>query len=310
MLHHYPDPGIDSTPSDSRYWWRAWTQPELRVVVCANGIEVFLSSRDWRQGWQPVLLARQPIPCTAQQTGFWPEEVVWTTLAQILAHLPVFMQSQTRRSGLHVVVIVSNQFVRWLVAPWQGDVLRKSEREAYCLHLMQQHFGESMQDWQISSQPARYGEHALLNALPPGLVARLQALFAEHGLSLGAIYPAWMLSANQALHGIRQQRLPESGWVICRESNGLTIACLQQGQWLSINTLPLASEPQWPSVVQHSLLRAQVLYPERQLVNVLVAEADAPEVHEVLGEAFHVIGLSTHTRSGTEVRMPLRKRAA
>lgn len=311
MLHHYPDPGIDSTPSDSRFWWRAWTQPELRVVVCADGIELFLLQRDWRQAWRPVLLAHQQLPVTAQQAGFWPAEAVWTTLAQMLAHLPAQMPSHIRRTALHAVVVLSNQFMRWLVAPWQGDVLRRSEREAYCLHLLQQHFGESMQDWQIASQPARYGEHALLNALPPGLGERLQALFTEHGLSLGAVYPAWMLSANQARYGMRQQRLPDEGWVVCRESTGLTLACLQQGQWQHINTLSLDAEgQQWHAVLHHSLLRAQVLHPDCRVKHVFVAEADAAGLHEVLGEAFHVVGLHPRTRPQTGLRMPLRKRAA
>lgn len=311
MLHHYPDPGIDSTPSGSRFWWRAWTQPELRVVVCADGIELFLLQRDWRQAWQPVLLVHQQLPVTAPQAGVWPAEAVWTTLAQMLAHLPAQLPSHIRRTALHAVVVLSNQFVRWLVAPWQGDVLRKSEREAYCLHLLTAHFGESMQDWQIASQPARYGAHTLLNALPPGLLARLQTLFIEQCFALGAVYPAWMLSANQALHGMRRQRLPEAGWVVCRESTGLTLACLQQGQWHSIDTLPLETGgPQWPPIVHHSLLRAQILHPERQVKAVFVTEADAACLHEVLGESFQVIGLHPRTRPQPGVRMPLHKRVA
>lgn len=311
MLHQYPDPGIDSHTADSRLWWRARCLPELRVVLCADSIELFLLRRHWRLARQIELLDHQVYQVHATQSGSVLQpanaEAVLATLGQALAD----MRARHAGKGVHAVVILSNVWVRWLVVPWQADISGKAERVAYAMHWMQQHFGEGMQDWPMTSLPSAYGEPSLHNAVPPGLVSRLQALFAQQQWPLGAVYPAWMLSANRALHAIRQHRLSAEGWVVCRESHALTVAYLQRGQWQSIHTYTLdPAGPAWSVLLQQGLLRAQVLNPAFQGVQVFVDDADVACLHEVLGEAFQVRGMQAPLSLVTALNMPLHRKAA
>lgn len=278
MLQHYPDPWVDSHPSDSRLWWRAWLMPELRIVLSADGVEVFLLKRPWLRAAHTRLLAHAFHPVSHVVEGCQPDNAVLTVLEQVLA--------QYRRQHLHAVVVLSNQYVRWLVLPWQAQLVSKADRTAYCQHVLQRHFGEPMHDWQVAAPVAAYHAPSLVNALPSALSARLQAMFAEYQLPLGAIYPAWMLSANQGLAAMRQRQLRPEGWIVCRETQALTVACLQQGHWQSIRYLPVGQ--QWRQTLQQALLREQVLYPERTGLPVWVSGAQAAGTDDSLTAMPHV----------------------
>jgi hypothetical protein len=292
VLQHYPDPGIDSHFADSRRWWQALFAPELRVVVSGDALEIFSFERQLRPGGPRTLLSHQhyPLPGKAQDT--LPPEALWQTLREVLSPLT--------GQRWHVVVALSDQYTRWLVLPWQEQVRSAAEKQAYYSHGLQQSFGLELQDWESQAQASGYGQNTLISAMPPGLAQQLHAVFAELRLTPGVIAPAWMLTVNQALHSMRQQKLAESGWIISRESASLTIGCLVQGQWQQIRYLPV--DGQWRDSLSQYLLREQVMHPDWAALPVYVPQAqwsgvtadllapfslvDVQPVHW-LGEAFH-----------------------
>ncbi|KQT36281.1 hypothetical protein [Methylophilus sp. Leaf414] len=292
MLQHYPDPGSDCRYTDSRRWWQALTAPELRVVVTCDALELFTFERQWWPGRSRVLISHQQFPLPGQPQDTLPPEPLWQTLRDNLAPF--------KGQRWHVVIVLSNQFTRWLVLPWQAEIRSEAEKQAYYSHGLQQAFGLEMQGWQLRSQAGGYGQNTLVNAVLPGLTEKLEAVFAEFNLTPGVIAPAWMLSANQALHTIRQQKLAEDGWFISRESNSLTIGCLMQGEWQQISYLPV--DAHWCESLSQFLLREQIIHSERAALPVFLSQAqlsgvtakslapfsliDVAPVHW-LGEAFH-----------------------
>ena len=250
MLHHCPEPGVDSQIWHSRRWWRALCMPTLRVVLCADSIEVFLFNPGHWPGQRPRLLQHWLLPVntalTASQanddnehsilsTGLQPAAAVWATLAQVLAQ--VFTQVPKR---VHATLVISNRYARFLLAPWQATLRGASEWSAYHRHCLQQHFGEQAADWQLWAAPGQYGQAQLLCAVHGGLLAEASAQFAHAGICLSAVTPAWILSVNHTVQQMRRQKLPASGWVLCRESDGLTLGSVHQGAWVSVDYQPLS----------------------------------------------------------------------
>jgi hypothetical protein len=292
VLQHYPDPGIDSHFADSRRWWQALFAPELRVVVSGDALEIFRFERQLRPGRPRTLLSHQHYPLPGQAQDTLPPEVLWQTLREVLSPLA--------GQRWHVVVVLSDQYTRWLVLPWQEQVRSAAEKQAYYSHGLQQSFGLELQDWESQAQASGYGQNTLVSAMPPGLAQQLHAVFAELRLTPGVIAPAWMLAVNQALHSMRQQKLADSGWIISRESASLTIGCLVQGQWQQIRYLPV--DGHWRDSLSQYLLREQVMHPDWAALPVYLPQAQASGVTAAslapyslvdvqpvqwLGEAFH-----------------------
>lgn len=297
MLHHSPDPGVDCRATDSRRWWQALSAPELRVVICCDEIEIFQFQRTW-PGGHMVLLKHQRYLLSGNEHEALPPEAMWQKLHEIL--LPFAGQRW------HVVLVLSNQYARWLVLPWQAEVHRQADKEIYYRHGLQQLFGGEMDDWQIRSFVSGYGQHTLVNALPLSLIESLHSIFAEHRLPIGVIVSAWMLSANQTLQMLRQQKLPMSGWVICRESSSLTIACLVQGEWQSIRYVPVDAE--WRVILHQLLLREQVVHPERSVLPIYLPKMQACEINLESMSPFNVVEVPSNYKHGEPFHQPFRRR--
>ena len=300
MLQHYPDPGIDCSFADSRRWWQALSAPELRVVVTCDALEIFTFERQWWPGGPRALLSHQHYPLPGQPQDTLPPEALWQTLRDVL--IPFNGQRW------HVVIVLSNQYTRWLVLPWQAEIRSSAEKQAYYSHGLQQSFGLEMQDWQLQAQAGGYGQHTLVNAMPPGLTERLHALFAEVRLTPGVIAPAWMLSVNQALHMMRQQKLPQEGWIVSRESGNLTIGCLVQGEWKQIRYLPV--DAQWRESLSQCLLREQVMHPEWSALPVFLPQAQWSGVTAKSLAPFSLIDVQPGHWLGEAFHQQLRRRLA
>lgn len=300
MLQHYPDPGIDCNFTDSRRWWQAFNAPELRVVICCDEVEVFLFQRSWLPGSQPEILSHQHYRLPGDVQESLPPEAAWQILRDVLAPLA--------GKRLHVVIILSNQYTRWLVLPWQPEIQSQADREAYYRHGLLQSFGTEMDAWEIQAQLAGYGQNTIVNALPPGLVKKLHSLFAEYALIPGVIAPAWMLSANQVMHMIHQQKLPYDGWVVSRESGSLTIGCLVQGNWQHIRYVPV--DTQWRQTLYEVLLREQVVHPEFASLPVFLPQAQLSGVSRESLAPFPLLDVQPGKWLGESFHQQLRRRLA
>lgn len=300
MLHHYPDPGVDCHFTESRRWWQAISSPELRIVICCDVIEVFIFHTSLLPGSKTELVSHQHYPCTGDERDESPDETMWQKLREILAQLT--------GKRWHVVVVLSNQYSRWLVLPWQSEIRSQADREAYCRHALQQSFGMSMDGWSIQSQSTGYGKTTLVNASAPGLIEKLSSLFAEHHLTPGIIVPAWMLSVNQTLYMIKKQVLTFEGWLICRESNSLTMGYMIKGEWQKI--FYVAVNAQWRQTLHEVLLREQVINPEVKLLPVFLSQAQFSSVSKHSLAPFTLLDVQPSKRFGESFHQQLRGRLA
>lgn len=300
MLHHYPEPGVDCRLTDSRRWWQALSAPELRIVISEDEIEVFQFQRQWLPGGRMQMLDHQRHALAGDGQAVIPSAATWQALHTILAPLA--------GQRWHVVVVLSNQYARWLVLPWQAQIQSQADKEAYYRHGLQLAFGGDMHDWPLRAQVTAYGQPTLINAMPGELIATLHAVLAEYRLSPGMILPAWTLSANQTLHMLRQRNLPLDGWVVCRESHTLTMACLMQGHWQQIHQLPV--DIRWQHTLHQTLCREQVMHPERAALPVLLPQASLSGVSAQGLAPFTVVDVQPAQGLGEAFHQTLRRRVA
>jgi len=300
VLQRSPDPGVDCRVADSRRWWQALTAPELRLVITCDALEVFQFQRAWLPGRRPQMISHQRHTLPGSTQDILPPEALWQALHDVLAPLA--------GQRWHVVVVLSNQYARWLVLPWQAEVRTQADKAAYCHHGLQQAFTSDGQDWQIQAQPGGYGQHTLLNAIPAALLENLQAALAKHRLPPGIITPAWALAANQALHTMRKQGFSANGWVVCRESSHLTVACLMQGDWLQIRQLPV--DAQWRLTLMQLLSREQVIHPERAALPIFLSQAESGGATSQSMQPFQVVDVQSSHGLGKPSRQVSERRVA
>jgi hypothetical protein len=289
VLHHWPEPGVDCHAAASRRWWQAYTAPELRIVITHDRIEAFEYSRRGRLAG-PVQCLQHTVHSMDDYSdphAESPPAHLWETLRQVL----------TTYAGQrwHVVVVLSNRYVRWLALPWQDQIRSQADQQAYFTHGLQLAFGPEAQPWQLRSQCPGYGKPYLINAMAEECVTQLHRVFDAAKLPIGQLLPAWQLSANQSLAWMRKEGLEAAGWVVCRESTNLTLACLQHGAWQHIRTLPVDHTPDldWRHTLQQVLLREQALHPERAQLPIYLAQTAVAGLRLEDFSPFKVIVLPT-----------------
>lgn len=233
---------------------------ELRVVLATDHVQTQLIARSMLRGFKPEIVAQEktmlPEPLTAMEAS----PALLALLAQML--------EPYRGANVVPVVILSNQFSRYLVVPWNDAIRTKAETDVYITHLFAQCYGEASTDWHIATQHARYGQPAFASAIPHALLTALTEVFTKVELSLKAVHPQWMISANKALAYLYQQHLPAYGWVACIESARLTMGRIEAGEWQTVQSMLLESSI--PAQIEKWIARASVMNPTIKEMPVLV----------------------------------------
>lgn len=227
-------------------------RPELRVVVSADYIEVFLIKRSVLQGFKPEMIAHEKLDLQNPVEAMEASPALFAALESLLANY--------QGKKVVPVVILSSLFSRYLVIPWNDAVNTKPETEAYTKHLFGQSYGEASTDWHITAHHAGYRQPALASAIHQTLLDRLESAFAKANMPLQAVYPQWMLTANKALAHMHQHRLPAHGWIVCLESARFTIARIEAGMWRAIHSVPIESSAALQ--IEKWMIRESVVTPD------------------------------------------------
>lgn len=237
---------------------------ELRVTLTADYVETQLISRNVLRGFKPEIVTQAKTMLTQPLAAMEVTPALLAVLEQMLEQT----LAQFGRANVVPVVILSGELSRYLVVPWNDAIRTKAETEAYIIHLFAQNYGEASADWHLATHHARYGHPAFVSAIPNTLLTVLKQVFIKAGLTLKAIHPQWMITANKALTYLRQQRLPADGWVACVESTRLTMGRMEAGEWLAVQSLPLESFI--AAQIEKWVARASVITPTTADMPILV----------------------------------------
>ena len=129
-------------------------------------------------------------------------------------------------------VVVSNAFVRYVLAPWTDEQLSDTEQLELVRALFQDRYGDLDGQWHIVIEPRRYKAPALAVAIDAGLLAALQDTCAKAGLRLDSVVPA-------LIENLYQQRRPlnkaASGWFVDASDSRLATLSFCNSHWANVS---------------------------------------------------------------------------
>ena len=150
------------------------------------------------------------------------------------------LHKQAGELGLQRVhFILSNQFARYAVLPWQPDVYAMQDWLALAVHQFRKQFGTVAESWELRVALQGYGKPAVACALDRELVERLLLLSAESGWTVQGIEPALMTVFNRH----RNHLAKVTQWLLLAEPQRLLLAHLTGDVWQNFYIdSPLAGE--------------------------------------------------------------------
>jgi len=127
----------------------------------------------------------------------------------------------------HVRFILSSQFVRYAVLPWQPGVFSGQDWQALGEHHMRKLYGAVAESWEVRVAMQGHGESAVVCAIDRALLSRLEDIASEFGWVVHGIEPALMAVFNH-----HRQAMPATDhWLLLAEPQRLLLAEVANGQW-------------------------------------------------------------------------------
>lgn len=141
-----------------------------------------------------------------------------THLAEVLAANQDSLHQQT------VNVVLSNSLVRYLVLPWQENVVKESDWQAIAQHAFRQQFDAAANDWRVVVSFGGYGQTILAAAMDESLCAQLATSAQQLDFKLCSISPLLTVLDKPAA----------TDWAMLAEPQRITLCQLRDGQWQQI----------------------------------------------------------------------------
>ncbi len=149
------------------------------------------------------------------------------------ASLHAFERLLDRKPDLprQIKLVVSNEFVRYVLAPWTPEPLTEKEREQLVRALLAQRYGEREANWRIAIEPQEFEKSSLAAAIDADLVTAVQSLAARHDVRLTSMVPALVQSLNANRSRIGKAR---AGWLIDASDERLASIAFAGGAWTQV----------------------------------------------------------------------------
>lgn len=222
-----------------------WLVKELRVVLCPDQVSLVPVQRTlgWR-GLRQNLQAPTVLPCPGAD-GEPPWRAALRTLEAALPRLALGPAAAT--------VVLSNQFLRYAVVPWQAGLSSGDEELAHARHCFVRVYGKAALQWDIRLSPLPTDGPRLASAVDAELPPALRAVLAGAGLRLRSLQPHLMRAFNRVRAGLP----PHSAWFALLEPGHLCLVLLSQGRWARVSSLRIDGD--WPTELPLILARQAYL---------------------------------------------------
>jgi hypothetical protein len=185
-----------------------------------------------------------------------------------------------------VTVVLSNQFLRYALVPWQAGLADAQEDLSYTRHCFAKVYGKAALQWEVRLSHQAAGKPRLASGVDAELLEGLRSMFGRPGIALRSIQPHLMAAFNGARRRLRQR----SAWLALLEPGHLCLALLRDGHWSRVRSLRIDSS--WRQELPRILEREVLLVDDAAVPNdVYVGHLQAGELvlPEVDGWQFHAL---------------------
>jgi hypothetical protein len=171
-------------------------------------------------------------------TGYWPDQPV-TEPPRWTAGLDAIKRwiSEVAPRGARSEIVVSDEYVRYLVLPWSSDLTDEAEWLALAKARIDLIWGSGVAS-DIRMERLRFNTSRLVCAMDQGLTVQLLALQASHGHTVTSIRPHFTVAFNALAGDIP----PERTMIIISERQCLTIGAVEGGAWKHVRTIPISTD--------------------------------------------------------------------
>jgi hypothetical protein len=140
------------------------------------------------RGWSNVVKERCRIPCEAVAA-----ERTWKPA---IGALQLVLQKLDVSSG-NTTVLLSNRFVRYVLAPWQNQASGSDVETGFARHCFRQVYGPAAERWDVRVSAGAVGHSRLASGVDAELLDEIRATVAASGLKIRSIQPYLMAAFNK-----------------------------------------------------------------------------------------------------------------
>jgi hypothetical protein len=193
---------------------------DLRVVLAPYHVDVVRLKR----GWRGLTIAGQQSLACEPAAGHPPWHAALGVLGAALAG--------ARGAATSARVVLSDDFVRYLLVPWRTDLRNDGEMEALARIRFREVHGSIADDWEIRLAPTQFGAPYLACAVDRELLRALAALHTKEKLRLAAVRPLLVSAYNRW----RRTLAAAKCWFAVCARGQLTVCRIEGGAWRSVRS--------------------------------------------------------------------------
>lgn len=218
-----------------------FTGARLYLALSAEGVAMVQQS----SGFKKQLIKQQYISNNQPQNS-----ANWQS---IVNQLDDSLSQLKPAKNMLVTIVLSSDFVRYLILPVQQIAMNFSEKTAYVQAAYHEIYGVAADGWHIKCHDSAPHQSTLAVATDNQLIEALSQLMAKHQLNLHSVQPYLMTAIN----GLMPQIAQKNGYLVVLENTKLLLIRLQNGACQQLRTI--ACHDDWQLDLQQAIQREAVL---------------------------------------------------
>jgi len=139
-----------------------------------------------------------------------------------------------------VKFVISNNYVRYAILPWQTDVFSKNDWQSLAENNLREHYGNIVDNWQVTVAMQGYGKPMIISAIDQLLINRIDTLAKQFNWTVESIEPALMSVTNQY-----RNKINNTSFMLMTEQQRVLVAEIDKGCLVGFSvTSPLIGQEQ------------------------------------------------------------------
>ena len=171
----------------------------------------------------------------------------------VINQLDIRLALIKHKPNTQLQVVLSSDFVRYLLLPAQAIMISSAEKDAYASAALYELYGLAAANWQIKCDAAAPHQPSMVAAIDNKLIENLKQIAATHQLKLVSVSPHLM----HVLNGLAKPLLKLTAYLAIVEIGRITLLNLQKGQYQQLRTQLIRKD--WQAELNQLLLRENTL---------------------------------------------------
>jgi len=225
--------------------WPSFSPNTLWVTFAADGLAIVQQTR----GFNKRITDQQFIK-TRHTEKHPAESPNWQLLVN---QLDGYLSSASLNKNTQMNVILSSDYVRYIMLPAQQVAMNSAEKSAYVNAVFREIYGAAANDWYIKYHSAAPHQNTPAAAVDKQLLASLEHLAGKYQLKLNTVQPYLMAAFNALNHSIHKA----NGYLVLLENTKLLLIYCQQGVCQQLQTVTVNQD--WQTALKNALNRELLL---------------------------------------------------